>query len=99
MKIAKPKYNQSHKKRSVDASMKTNNEKWEQLVIEFPLVRYYNVESASKYLGIKISTLYKMTSEKRIAFVKLGNHNYFTKAMLDDYIARQTSEVAEVVNL
>ncbi|MCR9252809.1 MAG: helix-turn-helix domain-containing protein [bacterium] len=49
---------------------------------------YMNAEEASKYLGIEISYLYKLTHKSQITYYKTGKKNYFKKRDLDKYISR-----------
>jgi len=53
----------------------------------------WNMEQAAKYLGVKISCLYKLTMQRQIAFVKLGKLNRFRKQDLDEFILQNLSEV------
>ncbi len=45
---------------------------------------------AKIYLGVSIHKIYKMTSNKEISHVKLGNKCYFTQQQLDAYILLHT---------
>ncbi len=45
-----------------------------------------NMESAAKYLCIKISSLYQLCMRKQITVVKIGRLNKFRKVDLDDFI-------------
>ena len=45
-----------------------------------------DMESAAKYLCIKVSSLYQLCMRKQITVVKIGRLNKFRKADLDDFI-------------
>ena len=45
-----------------------------------------DMESAAKYLSIKISSLYQLCMRKQITVTKIGRLNKFRKADLDDFI-------------
>jgi excisionase family DNA binding protein len=50
----------------------------------------FNVDAASRYLGIKKGTLYNWTSKQEIGYSKVGGTIFFTKKQLDDYISAHT---------
>lgn len=53
------------------------------------------MEEASKYLGVSKSTLYKLTSTRKITFTKPnGGKIYFNKSNLDEWL--QLNEVPNV---
>ena len=54
-----------------------------------------NIRQASQYLGVSSDTLYKYVSEGRIPGFKLGNRWRFMKALLDGWMAQQSSTPAE----
>jgi len=49
-----------------------------------------NIRQASQYLGVSADTLYKYVAEGRIPAFKLGNRWRFMKALLDEWMARQS---------
>ena len=50
---------------------------------------FMNTKEASKYLGISIHTLYKLTREKAIPYFKPGGcMNFFRKADLDSWVTK-----------
>jgi excisionase family DNA binding protein len=58
-----------------------------------------SVEDAAVYLGISVSTLYKMTSQNRVPFHKVGKKKLgFSKTELDEYFAKQSTLTDEDVN-
>ncbi len=50
--------------------------------------RLLNIKQASEYLGLKVSTLYKWVSQKRIPYYKSGRLDKFDLADLDKYIEK-----------
>lgn len=48
-----------------------------------------DVHEAADYLRIKVGTIYRMTSEKRIPHFKLGKKVVFDQVVLDDWIENQ----------
>ena len=52
--------------------------------------RLLNIQEASTYTGLSVHTLYTMTSERRIPFVKVGRLTKFDREMLDKWIKQQT---------
>ena len=49
-----------------------------------------SIEEAAHYLGLAKNTLYKMVSQKRIPFTKLGGRLLFPIAQLDEWIKQKT---------
>lgn len=54
-----------------------------------------NIRQASQYLGVSADTLYKYVSEGRIPAFKLGNRWRFMKALLDGWMAQQSTAAGE----
>jgi len=54
-----------------------------------------NIRQASQYLGVSADTLYKYVSEGRIPAFKLGNRWRFMKALLDGWMAEQSTAGSE----
>lgn len=50
--------------------------------------RLLNMSETSQYLGISKSLLYKMVSERRISFIKIGHRTFFYPEDLDMYIEK-----------
>lgn len=55
-------------------------------------LRLLNMDEASRFLGIRKSTLYDMTMSKRITFVKVGRLNRFRISDLESYIRTRIVE-------
>lgn len=51
-----------------------------------------NTKEAQNYLNVSIHQIYKLTSNRLISFVKLGNRCYFKKEHLEEYIQRNIVE-------
>jgi len=47
-----------------------------------------NVKEAADYLGLAVSTIYKLVSWKRIPFYKLGARVLFSTSALDKWVER-----------
>lgn len=52
--------------------------------------RLLNIQEAAQYTGLSKHTLYTMTSERRIPFVKVGRLTRFDRETLDKWIKQQT---------
>ena len=50
------------------------------------------IQDASKHLAISISTLYRLTSQKRIPFYKVGGRVLFDIARLDEWLSGHAVE-------
>jgi excisionase family DNA binding protein len=51
-----------------------------------------DMDSASRYLNIKKSSLYQLCMKKQISVVKIGNLNKFRKGDLDTFICNNLVE-------
>lgn len=57
----------------------------------FPIERrLLTVQEAAQYTGLSVHTLYTMTSERRIPYVKVGRLTKFDRDTLDKWIKQQT---------
>jgi len=54
-----------------------------------------SIQEASAALGISISTLYRLTSRRRIPFVKIGARCCFQPAQLEAWIQEHAIQPAE----
>lgn len=52
--------------------------------------RLLTVQEVSQYTGLSVHSLYKMVSQRRIPFVKLGGALRFNPDQLDEWIAKNT---------
>lgn len=51
--------------------------------------RYYRVEQAARYTGLSVSYLQKLTSRRRIPFIKAGRRALYDRILLDRWLARR----------
>jgi len=51
--------------------------------------RYYRVEQAARYMGLSVSYLQKLTSRRRIPFIKAGRRALYDRVLLDRWLARR----------
>jgi excisionase family DNA binding protein len=51
--------------------------------------KYLSIERASEYLGLSISYIQKLTSQRRIPFAKIGRRCLYDRALLDRWMARR----------
>ena len=51
-----------------------------------PNRRFLDVKEAAEYLGLAISTLYTMVSQRRVPFVKMGRRTKFDRKELDRWV-------------
>jgi excisionase family DNA binding protein len=58
--------------------------------------RFLDVKEAAEYLGLAISTLYTMVSQRRIPFVKMGRRTKFDRLELDKWIAGHSVKVGRL---
>lgn len=58
--------------------------------------RYFTLEETAAMLHKSKSSLYKMTSNRTIPFVKLGNHVLFEPEALEAWLAAHRVPVAKV---
>ena len=49
-----------------------------------------DIGPVATYLGVSPHTLYKMVSQRRIPYIKVGSRVKFDPANLDDWIKQQT---------
>ncbi|MDK2744249.1 MAG: helix-turn-helix domain-containing protein [Nitrospira sp. BO4] len=52
--------------------------------------RLLTVQEAAQYTGLSVYTLYTMTSQKRIPYMKVGRLTKFDLEQLDKWIQQQT---------
>jgi excisionase family DNA binding protein len=52
--------------------------------------RLLSIDETSEYLGLAQTTLYKMVSQRRLPFVKVGRLVKFDKGLLDEWIKHNT---------
>ena len=52
--------------------------------------RLLSLDETSEYLGLAQTTLYKMVSQRRLPFVKVGRLVKFDKGLLDEWIKQHT---------
>ncbi len=52
--------------------------------------RFISIQEAADYTGLSPHTLYKMVSQRRIPFVKMGRLTKFDVALLDAWIKQNT---------
>ncbi len=52
--------------------------------------RLLNIDETSEYLGLAQTTIYKMVSQRRLPFVKVGRLVKFDKDLLDEWIKQHT---------
>lgn len=52
--------------------------------------RLITIAEAAQYTGLSVHTLYTMTSQRRIPFVKVGRLTKFDREQLDKWIKQQT---------
>ena len=45
-----------------------------------------SIEEAAEYLGLKVSTIYKYTSSRKLPFIKIGSRVLFSREILEDFI-------------
>ena len=55
-----------------------------------PANRLLDIEAVASWLGISPHTLYKMVSQRRIPYVKVGSRVKFDPLKLEDWIKQQT---------
>ncbi|MCA9469506.1 MAG: helix-turn-helix domain-containing protein [Nitrospira sp.] len=55
-----------------------------------PANRLLDIETVASWLGISPHTLYKMVSQRRIPYVKVGSRVKFDPLKLEDWIKQQT---------
>lgn len=62
--------------------------------------KIYTLDTLAEYLGVKISTVYKLTSSNAIAYFTIGSAKgiRFTQAMVDDYIKSRTKPSQRDIN-
>lgn len=52
--------------------------------------RLVDIKTASLYIGLQVDTIYRMVSERRIPFVKVGRRTMFDIRLLDDWLEIHT---------
>jgi excisionase family DNA binding protein len=51
--------------------------------------RYYGIEQAARYLGLSLSYIQKLTSRRRIPFIKVGRRALYDRVQLDRWMSRR----------
>ena len=51
--------------------------------------RYLSIESASRYTALSVSYIQKLTSRRRVPFIKIGRRCLYDRVLLDKWIARR----------
>lgn len=51
--------------------------------------RYLNIDQASEYLALSKSYIQKLTSRRRMPYVKIGRRCLYDRVLLDKWIARR----------
>ncbi len=51
--------------------------------------RYFSIKQAAKYTALSISYLQKLTSRRRIPFIKAGRRALYDRVLLDRWLARR----------
>jgi excisionase family DNA binding protein len=51
--------------------------------------RYYSTERAAQYTALSVSYIEKLTSRRRIPFLKIGRRVLYDKVLLDKWLARR----------
>jgi len=52
--------------------------------------RLLSIDETSEYLGLAPTTLYKMVSQRRIPYVKVGSCLRFDSRLIDDWLEAHT---------
>lgn len=52
--------------------------------------RLIDIQEASLYIGLQVDTIYRMVSQRRIPFVKVGRRTKFDVRLLDEWLERHT---------
>ena len=52
--------------------------------------RLIDIKEASGYLGLQVDTLYRMVSERRIPYIKVGRRTKFDVQLLDTWLEKHT---------
>lgn len=52
-------------------------------------VRYLSIVQASEYLALSVSYLQKLTSRRRVPYVKIGRRCLYDRVLLDKWLARR----------
>jgi excisionase family DNA binding protein len=65
----------------------------EQTQITFVQEKLYTVEEAAAYLHVCVSTVYNLTSQRRIRFIKTGKQILFRREFLDEYMDSRTFDI------
>jgi excisionase family DNA binding protein len=52
--------------------------------------RLLGIKEASLYIGLQVDTIYRMVSQRRIPFIKVGRRTMFDVRLLDDWLAKHT---------
>jgi excisionase family DNA binding protein len=52
--------------------------------------RLLNIQEASDYIGLQVDTIYRMVSQRRKPFVKVGRRTKFDIDLLNDWLDEHT---------
>ena len=53
-------------------------------------IRFLDIQGASQYTGISVTTLYKWVNQRKIPHIKMGRLLKFDPLKLDEWIRQQT---------
>jgi len=51
--------------------------------------RYFNIAQAARYTALSVSYLQKLTSRRRVPFLKVGRRALYDRILLDKWMARR----------
>jgi excisionase family DNA binding protein len=51
--------------------------------------RYYGILDAARYTGLSVSYIQKLTSRRRIPFLKVGRRALYDRTLLDRWMGRR----------
>lgn len=52
--------------------------------------RLMDITEVSLYIGLQVDTIYRMVSQRRIPFLKVGRRTMFDVQLLDDWLEQHT---------
>jgi excisionase family DNA binding protein len=55
-----------------------------------PERRLLDIKEASAYLGLQVDTIYRMVSQRRIPFIKVGRRTKFDIGLLNEWLTNNT---------
>lgn len=59
------------------------------------MVKLLNIQEASEFIGLSVSTIYEYIRKRRIPFLKIGKRVFFHPDLLEDWLRKKIVKPTE----